>query len=207
MIDRIQGQVVDCDLTGVVVLTGGLGLRVECSPQTASSFELGEQVTLLTQLLFVGSQEPQPRLFGFRSGEARALFGLLRGVSGIGPSVALRLVGSQPTPGAVAAAIARGDAKSIKVKGVGPKLTKRVISELRDKVGGVVGTGAPVLTTSGRQVRPSASAADPVLEDAYLALRGLEFDAARARQMLDDLRPELSDAPAEVLVRAVLQRS
>ena len=210
MLERITGVLVHCEPEAVVVEVGGLGLFVTVTRSTADSLPAGEPITLLTQLLFVGSQEPQPRLFGFRTREERELFNLLRGVSGIGPSVAMRIVGAQESPGMVAGAIARGEAKAIKVKGVGPKLTKRVISELRDKVAPLIGAAsAPVLTASGSLRRPAAlPSEDAALEDAYRALRGMERDAGRARTRLEEVRQELSEeASAEELIRAVLLRS
>lgn len=210
VLERITGVLVHREPEAVVVEVGGLGMLVTVTSHTAESLTEGETVTMLTQLLFVGSQEPQPRLFGFRHRESRDLFNLLRGVTGIGPSVAMRLVGAQPSPGMVAGAIARGEAKAIKVKGVGPKLTKRIISELRDKVAPLItsGTPQPVLTASGSVRRPARRPmADPALEDAYLALRGMELDASRARSLLEEVREELDEASAEELIRAVLLRS
>ena len=210
VLERITGVLVHREPEAVVVEVGGLGMLVTVTAHTADALPEGEVVTLLTQLLFVGSQEPQPRLFGFRHRESRELFNLLRSVSGIGPSVAMRIVGAQPSPGMVAGSIARGEAKAIKVKGVGPKLTKRIISELRDKVAPLItsGTPQPVLTASGSLRRPARPAqADPAFEDAYLALRGMELEANRARSLLEEVREELDEASAEELIRAVLLRS
>jgi Holliday junction DNA helicase RuvA len=210
MLERVRGTLVHVDVGAVVIEVGGLGLRVEVPGGAALELgEIGEEISLLTHLLFVGSQEPQPRLFGFRTPEGRALFHLLRGISGIGPGVALRILGAQPTPSGVASAIARGDTAGIKVKGVGPKLSKRIISELRDKVGDVVALAAsPPLTASARNRRPRrASFGDPQVEDAFLALKTLEFEPARARSLLDAVVDELGAATADELVRAVLLRS
>ena len=45
------------------------------------------------------------------------------------------------------------------------------------------------------------------IEDAYLALRGMELEANRARSLLEEVREELDEASAEELIRAVLLRS
>jgi len=107
----------------------------------------------------------------------------------------------------VAAAIAQSDVNGIKVKGVGPKIAKRVISELKDKVGQVL--ACIPLSASGKVSRKTTlgALADPALEDALLALRGLEFDPQRARELLREVRDELRDADADELVRAVLIRA
>ena len=44
------------------------------------------------------------------------------------------------------------------------------------------------------------------VEQAFLALRGLEFDPQRARDLLTRIRVELTDATADELVRQVLVR-
>lgn len=203
MIDRVRGLLLGTEANAAVVEVGGLGLRIESDRSTLDALPEGEEVILFTRLLLVGAQEPQPRLFGFSTLEGRALFDLLRGVSGIGPGVALRLVGAQESPGAVASAIASGDPKAIKVKGVGPKLAKRVILELKDKVLlAVAASGVP--TASGGFARPKPATTDRELEDAYQALCSLELPPQRARLLLAGLRETLPDAGADELVRAAL---
>jgi Holliday junction DNA helicase RuvA len=206
VIDRVAGTLIARDAGAVVIDLGGIALRVEVSQTCAERLgPLGGKVALLTQLMMVG-QDAQPRLYGFATPEARQLFHLLRGVSGIGPSMAVRILGAQPTPADVAAAIARGDGAGIKVKGVGPKIAKRVITELQPKVSKVL-TFIPEarVTPSGNFVRPEAG--DRELEDAFLALKGLEFDPARARQLLAEIRQENAEASADQLVRQVLLRA
>lgn len=189
-----------------LVEVGGLGLRIESDRYSLEALPpLGEEAILYTRFLMVGAQEPQPRLFGFASAEGRALFDLLRGVSGIGPSVALRLVGAQPTPGQVAAAVATGEPKAIKVKGVGPKLAKRVILELKDKIQLVIAASG-TLTASGSLPRPLAVPKDGELESAFRALCGLELPPQRARLLLAEIRADQPEATTEELVRAALIR-
>ena len=103
---------------------------------------------------------------------------------------------------AASAAIARADVKAIKVKGVGPKLAKRVISELKDKVGGLSLAPGPVAVAA-----QEASAETRAVNDAFLALCGLEFDADHARRLLGEVQRELESATADDLVRAVLLRA
>lgn len=206
MISRVRGVLLALESGSALVEVGGIGLSVESDRYTLEGLPpLGEEAILFTRLLFVGSQEPQPRLFGFQTLEARALFDLFRGVSGIGPSVALRLVGAQPTPGQVATAVATGDPKALKVRGVGPKIAKRVISELKDKIQTVVAASG-LSTASGSVRRPAAVTDDSDLEAAFRALCSLELPPARARLLLAQVREELPEAGTEELVRAALQR-
>jgi len=180
----------------------GLGVRVETPTSVAQQLgRPGDQVTLLTQLVIPGN-DPTPRLFGFLTEEGRELFRLLQSVAGIGPSSALRISGSQPTPGEVAVAIASEDIKAIKVKGVGPKLAKRVIAELKDKVEGLAPLAASLVAAAPGEL--AAGVSDP-LSDALRALRSLEFDPSEARRLLVEARARLEGDPsADDLVRAVL---
>lgn len=210
VIERVSGTLLEVSPGAVVIeLLGGLGVHVAVTGRTAQSCgRVGERVTLLTAFLFTGAQDPQPRLFGFESREGRELFHLLRGVSGIGPNTALRVLECQPTPADVAAAIARGEVAALKAKGVGPKTAKRIVTELKDKVGAVLSC-LPAATVAPAPVGRKAplGTGDRELEDAFLALKTLEFDPQRARQLLLEVRRELVEADAEELLRAVLLRS
>lgn len=200
MIESISGNVVAVEPTAVIVDVQGIGLRVEVTPKVAEGVgPPGTRVTLLAQLVVV--QDQPPRLFGFDTSEARALFRLLTSVSGIGPSTALRIMAGHAEPAALAAAIARGDDDAIRVKGVGPKLAKRLVTELKDKVGGLAEAFA-----SGAYARPAAAAVDRAVEEAFLVLRGLEFEPEEARRLLKEARKTLPHAATEELVRAVLMK-
>ena len=206
MINRVRGTLLALESGAALVEVGGLGISVESDRHTLEALPpCGEEVILFTRLLLVGTQEPQPRLFGFSSVEGRALFDLFRGVSGIGPSVALRLVGAQPTPGQVATAVATGDPSALKVRGVGPKIAKRVISELKDKIQTAVAASG-VLSASGSSPRAAALAKDSDLEAAFLALCSLELPPARARLLLGEIRDEFPEVGTEELVRTALLR-
>jgi len=206
VIDRVTGTILEVQPEVVVLDLNGWGVRVEVCPTTSEAIgRPGDRVTLLTHLL-VSTNDPTPRLLGFPSPSARELFHLLLGVAGLGATRALRLLGAQPDPADVATAIARGDDRAIKVKGVGPKIAKRVVSELCDKVGPLAAVSA-----SGSRPRPAAASAPrpgTPEDDALRALRQLEFDPDEARRLLGEVRPGLpSEVTADELVRAVLLRA
>jgi len=85
-------------------------------------------------------------LFGFSSEEELALFETLLGVSGIGPRVALNILGGAP-PDRLRSAIANEETEIFtRVPGVGPKTAKALIFHLKDKMGalpGVTASGLP----------------------------------------------------------------
>ena len=81
-------------------------------------------------------REDSIRLFGFSSVAGQNLFNMLTGVSGVGPKVALAIMGTIKTD-TLMTAIATGDAKTIATApGVGKKVAEKIIVELKNKVGG-----------------------------------------------------------------------
>ena len=75
-------------------------------------------------------------LYGFASAEERALFDMLITVSGVGPKVALAML-SVLTPDSLRRAVASGDVQALTlVPGVGKKVARRVLLDLKDRIGG-----------------------------------------------------------------------
>ena len=98
-------------------------------------------------------REDQQALFGFRTPEDLGFFTLLLTVTGVGPKVALAIVGSRPTPDLQLAIMAQDQAVLVSIPGIGKKLAERIIFELKEKVaaagiaaraagGAVAGVGA-----------------------------------------------------------------
>ena len=130
MIYSVTGKLVCVEPGFAVVEAAGVGYR--CSTTTSTLAKLpprGKEVTLLTHLYL---REDLLELFGFYTEEELRCFRLLIGVSGVGPKAALAIL-SVLTPQKLMLAIAAGDAKAVKVPGVGPKLSQRIVLELRDK--------------------------------------------------------------------------
>ena len=79
-------------------------------------------------------REDAQELYGFATNEELAMFRHLVSVSGVGPKAALAIL-SVATPERFALAVMTEDEKTItRAQGVGPKLARRVILELRDKL-------------------------------------------------------------------------
>ena len=131
MISLINGLVRSLSSDRVVVEVGGVGLAVSVTSHTSSQLNLGAPVQLFTSLVV---REDSLTLFGFLDEESRSAFELVQTVSGIGPKVALAILGSH-TPQTLAVAIAQEDVKAIeKVPGIGRKGAQRLILELKGKI-------------------------------------------------------------------------
>ena len=131
MISLINGVVRSIASDRAVVEVGGVGLAVSLTSQTTSQLNLGAPVQLFTSLVV---REDSLTLFGFLDEESRSAFELVQTVSGIGPKVALAILGAH-TPQSLAVAIAQEDIKAIeKVPGIGRKGAQRLILELKGKI-------------------------------------------------------------------------
>ncbi|HZO36533.1 MAG TPA: Holliday junction branch migration protein RuvA [Solirubrobacteraceae bacterium] len=134
MIASIAGEVAVRRSGHVVVETaGGVGYRLSVSAETLRHVPAaGGSVSLLTHL---SVREDALSLYGFATEEELGLFELLVGVQGVGPKVALGVLGAG-TPRDVIGAIAAGDVRRLQsTPGVGKRIAERIVSELRAKVG------------------------------------------------------------------------
>lgn len=86
------------------------------------------------------NQEQGPSLFGFLSELEKNVFMLIIGCSGIGPKIALAILG-ELTPTQFLQAIQEGNTKALSaVSGIGPKKAEQIILHLKDKVSKLIQT-------------------------------------------------------------------
>ena len=131
MISTVTGTIRSLSMDKLVIEVGGVGLSVLINPPTSAGLTLGSQSTLYTSLVV---REDSLTLFGFLTEEVRNLFELVQTVSGVGPKVALSIMGSL-TPEDLARAISQEDTSAIeRVPGIGKKGAQRMILELKGKL-------------------------------------------------------------------------
>lgn len=200
MIYSVTGRLIAVEPGFAVVEAGGVGYR--CSTTTSTLAKLparGKEVTLLTHLYL---REEVLELFGFYTEEELRCFRLLIGVSGVGPKAALAIL-STLTPQKLMLAIAAGDAKAVKAPGVGPKLSQRIVLELRDKfspedlAGGVSAGGGTGFSFLAGSETPTAQG------EAVAALVSLGYSQTEAASAIAKLDPEL---PVDGLIKGALKR-
>jgi len=131
VISTLSGTIRSLSHDKLVIEVGGVGLSVLINPPTSMGLTLGAQTTLYTSLVV---REDSLTLFGFLSEEVRNLFELVQTVSGVGPKVALSIMGAL-TPEDLARAISQEDTSAIeRVPGIGKKGAQRMILELKGKL-------------------------------------------------------------------------
>ena len=133
MIAFIEGTLVECQLNIAVVKAGGIGYEVNVPLTTSEKLPaLGENIRLHIQASY---REDSQTLYGFIDRESRDFFKMIVDkVSGIGPKIALNLLGSLSLP-TLKNSIAQGDVGMLsKAQGLGKKTAERIVVELKDKV-------------------------------------------------------------------------
>lgn len=131
MISLLTGSIRAIATDRLVVEVGGIGISVIVTPSTTAQLTLGSQLQLFTSLIV---REDSLTLFGFVNEDSRTLFELVQTVSGIGPKVAMSIVGAI-SPEELARAIAQEEVSTIEqVPGIGRKGAQRLILELKGKL-------------------------------------------------------------------------
>jgi holliday junction DNA helicase RuvA len=149
VIAHLNGTVAGISPDGAVIDVGGVGLRVQCTPDTLASLKQGERARVATSLVV---REDSLTLFGFGSEDERNVFELLQTASGVGPRLALAMLAVH-SPNALRRAVAAEDLNALTmVPGIGKKGAERIVLELRDRLGtpgdyGAAGTGRAIRTT------------------------------------------------------------
>ncbi|MFL5687310.1 MAG: Holliday junction branch migration protein RuvA [Chloroflexota bacterium] len=131
MIASVEGKVGAIGADALVIEVGGLGYRVFAPPAVLASAASGGTLKLHTYHLV---REDQQALYGFRTSEELGFFNLLLTVNGVGPKVALAIVGSRPTADLQLAIMTGDQAVLVSIPGIGKKLAERIIFELKEKV-------------------------------------------------------------------------
>ena len=185
MIGRLRGLLVVVGTTGVVIDVGGVGYEVA---MTASGFtelpSIGEEAVIHTHLHV---REDQMSLFGFTSADQRDLFRLLIGVSGVGPKVAMAILGTMTTDD-LRRAVASDDVVALTaVPGIGKRSAQKLLLELRPRL----------------ELPDAALGSSGAMAETRAALEGLGYQSDEIRAAMRDLS---ADLPVEELLRRSLQR-
>ncbi|PSH04104.1 MAG: Holliday junction branch migration protein RuvA [Acidobacteria bacterium] len=189
MIAHLRGTLLATSPGRVILDCNGVGYDVTVSMNTFTKLpETGSEVSLF---IYTNVREDQIALFGFHLAEEKALFEKLLSVSGIGPKLAVNILGGMSTRDLVGTIRGGDAAKLTRMPGVGKKTAERMVLELKDK-----------LADFG--VTPAVPRPKHLLEDDVLsALVNLGYQAAAADKALEKLGPP-DGRTFEQLFRAAL---
>jgi Holliday junction DNA helicase RuvA len=197
----LRGTVQSKEITGgasdrFILEVAGVGFELSVSRRTLSSLPaLGETATVHTALSI---KETDWSLFGFLSLEERELFLLMQSVTGIGPKLALALVGNFSAR-QLAEAILADDQKFItQAPGVGAKVAQRIVLELKSKV-------EDWYQKRFSAVAPAAQGNSNIAEEVRVILDGLGYTQTEINLALSEARKSDVSEEVEALVRHSLR--
>ena len=185
MIGRLRGTLVSLRATGVVLDVSGVGYEVVVTPRTVADLpSVGEQAVLHTHLVV---REDVMLLHGFGSEAERDLFRVLLGASGIGPKVAMAVLGALQ-PEELRRAVAAEDVDTLTtVPGIGKRGAQKMVLELKPKLT-ASDADSVVGTSTVAQVRDALEGLGYQAVEIREAMTGIESDAPVADQLRQALR-------------------
>jgi holliday junction DNA helicase RuvA len=191
MIAFVSGPVAALAPDAAVVEVGGIGIAVQCTPNTLSGLRIGRQAKLATSLVV---REDSLTLYGFADDDERQVFELLQTASGVGPRLAQSMLAVH-SPDALRRAVATGDEKALTaVPGIGKKGAQKLLLELRDRLGEPVGAPAA-----------AASAATGWRDQLHTALVGLGYATREAEEAVAAVAPQAEAAEGTPQVSRLLK--
>src|SRR5580765_1940074 len=132
MIGQLRGRLAEKRPNQILVDVGGVGYLVQVPLSTYAS--LGELHTEVTLLIHTHVREDAFSLYGFLSSREKHFFEMLLSASGVGPSLALKILSGMSVEELVPA-IRRSDlVRLTKIPGVGRKTAERMVLELKDRL-------------------------------------------------------------------------
>jgi holliday junction DNA helicase RuvA len=177
MIDTVTGQIAKLDKDSVVIVVGGIGLRI-LVPKSVFDIADGPGRTL-TLYTYLAVREDALTLYGFSSEDERTLFETLISVSGVGPKIGLAILGTL-TPDHLRNAVMREEPAILtRVPGIGKTTAEKIVFELKGKLGAQVGAGLAAFSDSDGDVIAALTALGYSVIEAQSALQSLPRDAPK----------------------------
>ncbi|MFQ5863597.1 MAG: Holliday junction branch migration protein RuvA [bacterium] len=196
MICHVQGVIAEKTPTRIVLDVNGVGYELFIPVTTYEKVgEIGQQTKLLT---YLHVREDALQLYGFFAQQEKWMFTNLISVSGIGPKLALGIL-SGCTVDNLKHFIVNGELESLTtLSGVGKKTAQRLITELREKLGGVTPETEFLPTFVEKEITDK-------FEEAVLALVSLGYPRVSAQRAIEPILKREQNLPLEDLIRKALQ--
>ena len=203
MIGKLKGVVESIVTDAAIIEVGGVGYEVFCSQKTLASLSAAYGVSV-TLYIITHVREDHIHLYGFFNLEEKDTFQTITKINGVGVKMALAML-SFLTPVEIAQAVAAEDEKALViVPGVGVKLARRIMVELKDKFKTSALSGGQEkianASFSGTESSPNHG------QDAVLALVGLGYSRVDSYRVVQKVISEHSDMPSlDALIKEALR--
>jgi len=191
MIGSLRGKLTEKRPNQILLDVGGVGYQVLIPLSTFTS--LGALHDETTLLIHTHVREDQLALYGFLTAREKHCFELLISASGVGPSLALKILSGMGLEDLIPA-IRKGDlVQLVRIPGVGRKTAERIVVELRDKLAvvDVAEAGKPATRSQ-------------LESDVASALVNLGYDVRSVEKAVEKSRAA-ANGNFEALLRAALQ--
>lgn len=196
MIAKLKGVLSEKSPGEVVIDVGGVGYSAFVSLSTFC--RLPDEGAPVELFIVTNLRENALELFGFRDRKERAAFTLLRGVSGIGPRLALTILSGIDADELYEVVREGRTDRLVAVPGVGKKTAERVLVDLRGRLDGLEKAALPGAASD----RGGVAAVE---RDAVSALVALGYREVDARKAVSESR-DASDAKLEGWIKRALIR-
>ena len=191
MIGSLRGKLIEKRPNQLLVDINGVGYQVQIPLSTFAS--LGALHTETSLLIHTHVREDQITLYGFATAREKQCFELLISASGVGPSLALKILSGMSIEELVPAIRKSDLAQLVKIPGVGRKTAERIVVELRDKL---------VVIDVPEAGKPSTRS--QLEDDVASALMNLGYDTKSVERAVEKSRAA-SGNDFEKLLRSSLQ--
>ena len=161
MISQLKGTVDSISAAKATIDVAGVGYEVHCSARCVANLELGKPAKIV---VYTYVREDAITLYGFEDAVEKQAFLMLTSVQGVGPKSAAEII-SAIDKLELLRTIGTGDSTQLqRIKGVGKKLSERIIVELKDKVADFV--QGRIERTSNVHAGAALGAEATIVEDA-----------------------------------------
>jgi Holliday junction DNA helicase RuvA len=193
LISFLEGKVDTVGLNYLVLNANGIGYQINTPVYNNLSLKCGDKTKIYTYLYL---REDKIMFFGFLTKEEKNFFELLISTPGVGPKVGLNIL-SKMTPDYFSKAILQEDLDSITaISGIGNKLAKKIVLELKEKISKITFLEAGVGKTSKSEN----------ISDAIDALKVLGYTYKKAKSAVEKTQEKFrGELTVEELVRETLK--
>lgn len=204
MIGFLSGTVKLKNAEDLLLMTsGGVGYRVLMAGSDLAELGEGDSLDLWVH---TAVREDAITLFGFLRQEGYALFQLLLTVKGVGPKIALGILGSTAPENFVAAVQKQDLHYMTQLPGIGKKGAERLLLELKDKVLELGFASHSVDYDKGRNVKAvTVPAASKEVDEAVEALVSLGYSKNEVMNVIKEM-DGLDGLKGEEILRLALKQ-
>ena len=203
MIAHLSGTLLSKQPNSVILDVAGVGYEVNIPVSTF--YDLEEEGSSVKLRIYTHVREDTLQLFGFKTTRERELFLKVISVSGIGPSLGIKLLSGMSADEMIASIRTNNLAKLTLIPGIGRKTAERLVMELRDKVATLSSTQLED-ELGTKDTGPAIVTEDSMRADVLSALLNLGYQRSSAEKAVNAAVDEGGDISVEVILRRSLRK-